>query len=404
MTLYLPPDMVTSTSTAPSRPLQASSVASSEPPSSKGVSSRRLKKREIDRRCQRQARERTKSRIAYLEGLVEDFRRQDASGQVATLMKQLAEMERERNVMSKTLKDIQKAMESHQSTKLEIAPSPDTKGFIFQEMVHDTPPSEIVEQKPDMATVGMDQKTSFPPAVEGQQAECSPSNTYDLVCYSGLSHETASTDMLLAPQVIPVEGAASPESPLLVQAADTEIPLVHEAHKPWPFPPQSCPCCSTHGWGKGKAHFNRWRYANDVLSERFNWNGSILPADDACTDDTPIRALVEGWDALDRQGNLHPSWHILRRIDETLFLSCSKVERLAILRAMHSLLQFHTESTRERYLRLPPWYMRRCADLAAYIIVSTDHVDLLRASRILTPPNSLRGKFCDCQTVKATSI
>ena len=54
-----------------------------------GVSSRRLKKREIDRRCQRQARERTKTRIAYLEGLVEDFRRQDSSGQLATLIREL---------------------------------------------------------------------------------------------------------------------------------------------------------------------------------------------------------------------------------------------------------------------------------------------------------------------------
>src|ERR1700742_2385972 len=89
----------------------AQSSESSEP--NEGVSSRRLKKREIDRRCQRQARERTKTRIAYLEGLVEDFRRQDSSGQLATLLKQLKEVEEERDVMAKTLKDIQKAMDTH---------------------------------------------------------------------------------------------------------------------------------------------------------------------------------------------------------------------------------------------------------------------------------------------------
>lgn len=63
------------------------------------ATSRRMRKRELDRRCQRIARERTKNRIAYLEGLVEDFRKQDSTGRVATLMKQLSDIAKERDTL-----------------------------------------------------------------------------------------------------------------------------------------------------------------------------------------------------------------------------------------------------------------------------------------------------------------
>ena len=103
-----------------------------------------------------------------------------------------------------------------------------------------------------------------------------------------------------------------------------------------------------------------------MLSERFDWTEDITPESDTMCDDTPIRALLEGWDAVARRGPLHPSWQIIRRIDETLFGVCPNTERLAIMRAMHTLLQFHTASTAERYARLPPWYMRRPSQKIAH--------------------------------------
>ena len=71
------------------------------------VSARILKKRETDRKCQRMIRERTKTRIAYLEGLVENFRQQDSSGRVETLMKQLSDLKDERDTLAKQVKNIE---------------------------------------------------------------------------------------------------------------------------------------------------------------------------------------------------------------------------------------------------------------------------------------------------------
>ncbi len=334
------------------------SLVDSTESSEKGVSSRRLKKREIDRRCQRQARERTKSRIAYLEGLVDDFRRQDATGQVTTLMKQLQEVEVERDMMARTLKDIQKAMDitkplgqnEEQSSSIHIEGDGERKSSITS-LTDDAPMNlkiEPVEEIPRVHGFDMANFTSPPPSQLKPQ------------------------DMLFAPEIVRLD-SDSPlsTSQVLVQCKTTreENPMPSRWANNWAKPNSSCACHSHSKHVPGQPVLwrgNYWVYANEVLSERFNWGEDVEPATDALSDDVPIRALLEGWDAVAKRGPLHPSWQILRRIDETLFPTCPNTERLAVLRAMHSLLQFHTESTSERYQRLPAWYMRRPSQSIAH--------------------------------------
>ena len=84
-------------------------------------------------------------------------------------------------------------------------------------------------------------------------------------------------------------------------------------------------------------------------------------AEDDLEEDIPIRAVIQGWDAAARSagGTLPPSWRKLRRIDEMLFSTCGKTERLAILQIMHSLLVYHVEPRPERRAKLPEWYLAR---------------------------------------------
>ncbi|KAK4935705.1 hypothetical protein LTR10_023288 [Elasticomyces elasticus] len=311
----------------------------------KGVSSRRLKKREIDRRCQRQARERTKTRIAYLEGLVEDFRRKDASGQVATLMQQLKDVEAERDTMSKTLKDIQKAMDVHRPPRVgedEQAQSIDLLG---------SPGNER-----NSSIISMADDAPLALKTEPGDAEAEIADSFDLSHFTpSPTRQFPPQDMLFAPEIVRLDtDSQRPMSQAIVQAKKREenpMPSRHADRVPGRRPV----------W-----QGNYWRYANEVLSERFDWTDNVFPESDAMSDDVPIRVLLEGWDAVEQRGPLHPSWQILRRIDQTLFASCPKTERLVILRAMHTLLQFHTESTSERYQKLPPWYMRRPSQTIAH--------------------------------------
>jgi hypothetical protein len=347
----------------------ATDVADSQ--DGQGVSSRRLKKREIDRRCQRQARERTKSRIAYLEGLVEDFRRQDSSGQVATLMKQLQEVETERDLMSKTLKDIQKAMDIHKPSKAIQEPPREDPSSYNNPTQMIWPENDAVDRKPSIVSLA----ESAPAPASDHLRESSQANDFELATFSPApSIHLPSHDILFGPQVVRLD-SDSPQSmsQALVQSKAISDPTLMPSSyaNNWDRPMNGCSCQNSHDHSimpgrKSVWRGNYWRYANEVLSERFDWPEEVEPTSDAVADDVPVRAVLEGWDAVTNRGPLHPSWHILRRIDQTLFRTCPKTERLAILRAMHSLLQFHTESTSQRYSRLPPWYNKRPAQKIAH--------------------------------------
>lgn len=356
--------MTTQTTTVGRR---ASVGESAGPHEAQSVSSRRLKKREIDRRCQRQARERTKTRIAYLEGLVEDFRQQDSSGQVATLMKQLKEVELERDLMSKTLKDIQKAMDTHKPLKPNEDQAQDDTIHLAR-MAYEEP---NVDRKPSIASSTDDDPLAFQSESIDVQAATSPGRNFELANFSPPpSLPLQSQDMLLAPEIVHLE-SESPQAQVLVQSKPVSDPTLMPSRYAdnWAAPRRTCSCKSCHVRRPGHRSVwkgNYWSYANEVLSERFDWTDEITPATDAMSDDVPVRALLEGWDAVAKRGPLHPSWQILRRIDQTLFGTCPNTERLAIMRAMHTLLQFHTQSTAERYAQLPPWYMRRPSQKIAH--------------------------------------
>uniref|UniRef100_A0A0C4DJ20 BZIP domain-containing protein n=1 Tax=Fusarium oxysporum (strain Fo5176) TaxID=660025 RepID=A0A0C4DJ20_FUSOF len=63
----------------------------------------RLKKRESDRKAQRISRERTKSRIAYLEDLVQKLSSGDDNGKTLSLMAQLSEVTEQRDSLVRFL-------------------------------------------------------------------------------------------------------------------------------------------------------------------------------------------------------------------------------------------------------------------------------------------------------------
>ncbi|KIX04472.1 uncharacterized protein Z518_05340 [Rhinocladiella mackenziei CBS 650.93] len=348
------------------RPSPTDSAESAE---AKGISSRRLKKREIDRRCQRQARERTKSRIAYLEGLVEDFRQQDASGQVATLMKQLQETEAERDIMAKALKDIQKALDTHRPLKPTEEQPQDKNISVSHRFYEDA----NAERKPSLASLQDGASLSvLPGPIDAQTDNSNPASSFELAHFppAPIPHMQA-PGKLFAPEVVRLEAA----SPNCRNQAIVKSKSANDLHQQisynnnWAIPRHTCSCHSSHNRPRGRRPVwqgNYWKFANEVLSEKFEWSEDVAPASDAVSDDVPVRALIEGWDAVAKRGPLHPSWQILRRIDETLFSMCPNTERLAIMRAMHTLLQFHTESSAERYARLPPWYMRRPSQRIAH--------------------------------------
>ena len=324
------------------------------------VSPRRLKKREVDRRCQREARERKRSRIAYLESLVVDLLQQDASGQVAALLGQLKRVEEERDLATKTLKDIQQLM-VQRSLKQGTDLAQDN-GVVEVQMIsegtkigNDSARSTSGEDIPVLANaqLGLPNIEAIPanilePATFIAMAPNGELSPYLARSSTEISHRSTShlTDQALV------------QSSSTGSQHTTRSPRIYD----WVNPQSSC-CCRAHldrqPGQQALWQGNFWKFICDVLSERFDWAEDVQPADDIESEDVLIRALVEGWDIVANRAPLHPSLQMLRRIDEATFGPIAKTERLAMLRAMHLLLQFHTQPSAERYRRLPPWYLYR---------------------------------------------
>ncbi|TVY63366.1 hypothetical protein Focb16_v015387 [Fusarium oxysporum f. sp. cubense] len=89
--------------------------------------SRRLKKREVDRKAQRSARERTKRRIAQLESMVENLRQNDTPAQITSLIDQLGHVTKERDKLLGVLDSLGSTIRCHLVDLSTSEPAPDTK-------------------------------------------------------------------------------------------------------------------------------------------------------------------------------------------------------------------------------------------------------------------------------------
>ena len=233
-------NMATLTSTFGQRAGSVLSVEHNE----NGVSSRRLKKREIDRKCQRQARERTKTRIAYLEGLVEDFRQQDSSGQMATLMKQLKEMESERDVMAKTIKDIQKAVDTHKPIKpITEEESEDRKDVHIARVAYDT---AMTERNSSSISPPLD---GISPVLRPESVEMpertSATRNFDLTIFSPTpTLPLQSQDQLFAPEVVPIQSDGIQQ--VQTKSSEEPNPMPCNWSNNWAAPRRTCSCNSCH--------------------------------------------------------------------------------------------------------------------------------------------------------------
>ncbi|CZR68785.1 uncharacterized protein PAC_18684 [Phialocephala subalpina] len=311
--------------------------------SAETAAERRIRKREQDRRCQRASRERTKARMAQLEQLVEDLRGRNSSGQVTDLLNRLDAVSKERDSLAKILKSIRVTLRA-------------------QEM-----PLSGAEQNDEI------QRREFPEEHEAISTDdqsfepISPSRTMALEsgqCYlEDSSLNNFNFDL--------AEEICLPDVPSSDQlGCDDRFKFQQEDHQDAIIIPRvetGCECCP--GIHKDQRQIlNFWRFANETLTRPVACSAAVNRVEEAMTNDTPIRALLEGWDAVAERagGNLPPSWAKLRRIDETLFIRCAPVERLAIMRTMHKMFRHDTVPSLEKQESLPSWYSKRPSQAIAH--------------------------------------
>ncbi|KAF2757769.1 hypothetical protein EJ05DRAFT_400697 [Pseudovirgaria hyperparasitica] len=316
-----------------------------------GPSAQRIKKREVDRRCQRLARQRTKSRLATLEALVEDFQKNDESGRVASLMKQISDLTTDKERLVKTLRSVQSALD-----------------FNIEDEDQDAPqsPNAVLNHNENTVVVNMNGQT-YPPVFPEHV------NTHiDLSRRDSISTErTSRTNRRLSiatPDFVMKQsprsdvslpilnfpnayGAVStPEediSPLTGQTMLRVLKPVYNVEKN-----AACSACAE--------RTNIWRYTNEILLARPKEDPQTVASEDRQHEETPLLAVMHGWHEVERLGKLTPAWRLISSVDKVIFEGqLGAIERVATLRAIHTLMMYHIDPSWERVARLPTWYFLR---------------------------------------------
>ncbi|KAF4338909.1 hypothetical protein FBEOM_7172 [Fusarium beomiforme] len=330
---------------------------------------RRLKKRELDRKAQRLARERTKSRIAQLESMVDNLRQDDSNAQIATLMDQLGKVTKERDNLLQVLDSLGSTIRRHigdnssatiaserrrSETKSESPAyvGPASSQSQSQSQSHSSSSERIVPVMSQRATSETSNSTILELPINPPPHD--PFTTYDGWSYA-VTNEHYPTTMAFDSSILPPSSNGFiPIQPLLSGLPPTpeEVDVI--------IPKAAVPChCSSPTSCTSSFHQmkpNIWRAINETLVKPTKLSADELAIEDYNAEDIPVRAIIEGWDSIERAGKMTPTWRKLRRADELCFTNCANTERLAAMRICHLLITYHGDPTIERRATLPRWY------------------------------------------------
>ncbi|KAK6213741.1 bzip transcription factor [Colletotrichum tabaci] len=363
-------------------PASASRSPPAKVPSEKELA-RKIRKRELDRRAQRQARERTRNRIAELEALVKELRKDDST-RLSACMEQLAAVTCERDRLLDAFKSIDQTIRNHVPSR----PSPQgtgtrtTAAAAAAKLPSPAPPPRSLPDPRDVIRdpmlTGLPAHSYVAPIGLLPQTPSS-SSVFDAHAYHGSgqglvgSVPNGLSATRLHASSVDAPSSTSDSQDFVEEPDDNDDNNDNndnddgdgdEAHDDPRVivPPPATPCdCGTARTPSGSSppKVNVWRAVNQVLAKRCRISRRAHAAEDADDEDVPVRAILEGWEAAAESRPLSRLWKKLRRVDELCFQVCPPTERLAILRMMHLLLQYHSDPTPDRHAKLPTWFLKR---------------------------------------------
>jgi hypothetical protein len=77
---------------------------------------------------------------------------------------------------------------------------------------------------------------------------------------------------------------------------------------------------------------------NLELSKVCHLNRNQVCRDEQANQDFLIRAVIQGWETVERRGSFCPLWELLHRIDDLIFCTSSNITRLVMLNTVHRML------------------------------------------------------------------
>ncbi|KAI8717653.1 hypothetical protein NCS52_00841800 [Fusarium sp. LHS14.1] len=320
--------------------------ASASDVSEDAVKDRRLKKRELDRKAQRMARERTKNRITHLEAVVAHLKQGDTDSRILSLTNHLSRVTNERDKLLNAMESL---------------------SFVIRSHIQD-------------ATGGADQVVSSS-AVDGIPVLPAQSHyAAETTSFPDTHEPSAPSDdtftNLLDPQMWLDTELGLPASSTELGNGDFSDEVLNDLYSsqemsivptlldtlPWDMSPRedvivppSTPECSC----AASEATNLWRAANEALTQS-GWDSLKRPAiEDANGEDVVIRAITEGWESVENRRIMMESWYGLRKVDDMFWHKCQPTERLAILTLISWLIGNPRDFSPKRQASLPRWLQAR---------------------------------------------
>jgi hypothetical protein len=318
------------------------------------ASERRLRKRESDRKCQRLSRQRKNSRIAYLESLVEQLQEADTSGQLDALVQRISHLQKERDSFEGKLKAIEGILMPAQAQTQDEAEALRTPNAVSAEVQTESAAAAF----------------SLASSEEGTHL---PSDLGDSMVSESHNEFLFPLANPLLPEKVDSRKYQNdvPNTWLEKPPMDAPRTTFQRPYLGMPYPTvstwstsllsrRSCEC------GQARAlkvlDRNHWYHGNATLGAWMKWPSPVpnFPDADPDHEDTPIRAVLEGWDAVEHRGNMHPVWRLLRAMDDSLFRYAEgSLNRVGILFGVSRLLLAHMDQSRVLYSKLPPYFLER---------------------------------------------
>ncbi|KAG7412137.1 hypothetical protein Forpe1208_v009589 [Fusarium oxysporum f. sp. rapae] len=277
--------------------------------------SQRLKKRESDRKAQRISRERIKSRIAYLEDLVQKLSSGDDNDKTLSLMAQLSEVTEQRDSLVRFLDSTSLSFVKHLSEA----------------------------KKWGSRTVFQEQRQAQQPSVSGSVYNESSALLPDLLETSPSGNELS----LVSPEftgTLPRDTAlAGDQTSMNLDSATYGASHGHPVDDTTPAAssPCDCTCSETRRLSDGsEVSRNIWQAGNQALKDPpLLLSTSMLELEYEASEDVPVRVVLYGWDHVAQSGRMTPLWKRIRHLDEICFSACGQVERLAVIHMVHRYMQ-----------------------------------------------------------------
>ena len=97
----------------------------------------------------------------------------------------------------------------------------------------------------------------------------------------------------------------------------------------------------------------KWYVSNEAFVSGLEMSRTAPCVDPSLDSDTPVRAILWGWETVDPNLRNHPVWMALRQIDERVFGDwTSKPQKLAMMYVCHLMMQVSRNSVTMEVLKI----------------------------------------------------